>query len=105
MCRNHLPPTPGTYVVTYTDANGCVNIEELTIEAPEPLDYYVEYPLGCYNNDGVISIVEITGTNNPVISVKDANNIEVGTTAVTHRITRHLYSKCKLYRRKRRNLR
>jgi uncharacterized repeat protein (TIGR01451 family) len=88
-----LTASAGTYVVTYTDANGCVNIEELTIEAPEPLDYYVEYTHpGCYNNDGVISIVEITGTNNPVISVKDANNIEVGTTAVTTGLSAGTYT-------------
>jgi gliding motility-associated-like protein len=71
---------PGTYTVTITDANGCVEVVDITIGGPQPFVVNSDRTnLQCFgDNSGSVSL-EVLGTNGVIITWFDQNGDQVGT--------------------------
>ena len=55
----------GTYAVTISDANGCIQTENITINQPSPLSLSASsINSNCGNSDGQVSVQVIGGTPN-----------------------------------------
>ncbi|MEM7103489.1 MAG: Ig-like domain-containing protein [Bacteroidota bacterium] len=68
----------GTYTVTVTDANGCLVIESLSLNQPDPIIAQISsMPAICFGDaNGIISIDTVFGGNGPYIYSLDGINFQ-----------------------------